>query len=211
MALEFIDTHCLNNLPSSKLECPDSAFVAKYSGAFPAYAYGAIKIVSFSDTDFPQQLKDSSKEKKFKSIRDENPLFGDRFENAIEMIKRGGLIPEVHPQLSQLQDIYLFLERHPEKEIILSFDYIARKNQNIHDLSHLENVGIKLLIPKITFEDSREWILEIIDSFGTENIMFGQTTLSSLNILQKILSDFSSSDIKNLFSNSAAKWYKLES
>lgn len=171
---------------------------------------GSIKLIPFSDSDFSVIFDQSKGILGLRSIRDEEVALSDRWENALHLIHREGLVPEIHPKIERLEDLHLFFERHDDLNAILSFDHLERGNPEIRNLGKLENVALKLLIPEISYDESRDWILDSIDQFGSLNVMFGKTTKNSFAELQKILDDFSDTDKQNLFSNSASKWYKLD-
>tara|TARA_Y100001970_G_C14046320_1_gene756532 strand:- start:110 stop:760 length:651 start_codon:yes stop_codon:yes gene_type:complete len=147
---------------------------------------------------------------KIKVIRHEFPELDHRFENGLSIIYKDNFAAEVTIKKEDLGKLESILEKHSDYSLILALDFIDRKDPVLKVLSKHPGLCLKIICSNIDFEQSRPWILDAIDIFGSDNVMFGGGDKQAFEAILAMIDDFSSQDKENLFSGSVSKWYKLD-
>ncbi len=214
MSFSFIDAHYIQGSPKDHLD--GVIAVSQNVGEARSLALlnddsilGVVGAAEFNKSSLKSILKSVIGFSKIHVFRHQHPEIDSVWENGMQLVKKAGYSCEVEIKDDQYFDFQQITEKNPEMNYILASEGLSNKDLSIKDLSKQDNVALKILGSTLEYEASRKFILEAIDLFGPEKVMFGMGSKEQFLSFSKMIDDFSPSDKENLFCNSARKWYKL--
>ena len=167
--------------------------------------------LSFQETGFKTRLEKILQHPKVKAVRQVFPQMGPIWKNGVKLLAAKGSVCEIELKEDQFYQLSEFAQQLPQASFILTISHPLRMGYDLKQISFSKNIAIKVLGGCFTFELMRSCILDLIDRFSTDRVMFGGFSESEYENLLKIVSDFTDEEKEKLFAFSAKSWYKLAS
>jgi predicted TIM-barrel fold metal-dependent hydrolase len=213
-------------------------------GEFP---HAIVAYCDLAASDVEQQLRAHSSNEKLRGIRQivgrhpeedrqhgTNDLLADpTWAHGLTLLARHGLSFDLQLIPPQMTALFGILRDIPELRVALchcaspwdqSRDGLVQWRRDLRQLASLPNVhckvsGLGMFNPQWTVAELRPIILDVLDLFGAQRVMFGSNfpvdklyrSYDALwNAYRAICSDFSAAERRQMFYETAAEFYRLD-